>query len=287
MTPMAIAPFLTALPVLVVDDNAVNRHILSAQLAGFGLDPTAVDGGGAAIEALRRAEVEGRPFKLLMLDARMPSMDGFAVAEQIADRPELAGCTIMMLTSGGQHGDVERCRALNIAAYLTKPISPDHLFDAICRVLGPNVPAAAAVTPRSASGLGAAVRRQRVLLAEDNVVNQKVAVGLLSKRGHEVTVAANGREALDALTQSRFDVVLMDVQMPVMSGLEATSEIRRRESGTGGRTRIIAMTAHTMAGDRESCLDAGMDGYVSKPVKPAELFAAVEDCGDVSAVDAA
>jgi CheY-like chemotaxis protein len=212
----------------------------------------------------------------------MPGIDGFDVAGEIARRPELGGATILMLSSAGTYADTERCRALNISAYLTKPVSQKHLLDAICRVLG-----AARLPVPDPRPLEQAVqqgRRRRVLLAEDNIVNQRVAVGVLAKRGHEVVVAANGREALAALEREVFDLVLMDVQMPEMGGFEATAEIRRREAGHGRRLRVIAMTAHAMTGDRERCLAAGMDGYISKPVDPALLCAAVEE-GRPSASD--
>ena len=205
----------------------------------------------------------------------MPDLDGFGVAERIAARPEHAGATVIMLTSAGRHDDVERCRELNIAAYLNKPISPTHLREVISRLLGRDISAPAGVKGPG-QGLVAPHLRRKVLLAEDNVVNQRVAVGLLSKRGHDVTVVGTGKDALDHLDRDRFDVVLMDVQMPEMGGLEATRIIRRREAGKGRHVWIVAMTAHTMEGDRDECLKAGMDTYIAKPVDPALLFAAVE-----------
>jgi CheY-like chemotaxis protein len=212
----------------------------------------------------------------VLLDANMPGMDGFDVAEQIATRTDLAGATIMMLTSSGRYGDVGRCRALGIAAYLTKPVGADDLYAAIGRALhgAPNAIAAVHISePPPQAGPSRALR---LLLAEDNVVNQRVAVGLLSARGHRVTVANNGVEALAALAGATFDLVLMDIQMPVMGGLEATGEIRRRERESGTRIRIVAMTAHAMRGDRDRFLAAGMDGYLSKPIDPTALFAMVE-----------
>jgi two-component system sensor histidine kinase/response regulator len=284
---------LSQLSVLVVDDNAVNRHILQEQVARWGMIPTSVATGAAALEALALAAAGGHPFRLVLLDANMPDQDGFWVAEQIATRPELASATIMMLTSSGRYGDATRCRELQIAAYLTKPINADDLLDAVRHALQPaTAPAAAAVAtapaaparataPPGAAALAATaaaapVRRANVLVAEDNVVNQRVALGLLTRRGHTVTVANNGREALAALEGDTFDLVLMDVQMPEMGGLDATAAIRQREEGTGAHQRIVAMTAHVMTGDRERCFAAGMDGYLSKPIDPRMLFAVVE-----------
>ena len=271
---------LAHLSVLIVDDNAVNRHILHEQVVRWGMVPTLVAAGAAAIETLSHAASAGHPFDLVLLDASMPEHDGFWVAGQIASRPELAGATIMMLTSSGQYGDASRCREFRIAACLTKPISSGELLDAVSLVLTPATPAAVAVAaaPSEAGTVAATlVRRAKVLVAEDNVVNQLVAVKLLTRRGHTVTVAKNGIEALAALERDAFDLVLMDVQMPLMGGLEATAAIRQREAGTGAHIRIVAMTAHAMNGDRERCVAAGMDGYLSKPIDPRLLFAVVEE----------
>lgn len=268
-------PLLARLPVLIVDDNLINRRILQAQLTRWHTAPTAVDSGWAALDALAAAAKAGNPYVLVLLDANMPGLDGFGVAERITAHPELAGATIMMLTSSGEYGDVDRCRQLGIAGYLTKPVEAGDLYEAICRVLE-SAPARAAVITPAAAALAARPTQRRVLLAEDNIVNQRVAVGVLEKRGHSVAVAADGVEALAAMDRETFDVVLMDVQMPAMGGFEATAEIRRREQATGAHVRIIAMTAHAMAGDRERCLAAGMDDYLSKPVDPLVLFAAVE-----------
>ena len=268
-------PLLAELAVLVVDDNPVNRTILLGQLARWHTRPTAVDGGAAALEAMEQAVEKGTPYVLVLLDALMPDIDGFSVAEQIAARPELSGATIMLLTSAGASGDVARCRELGIAACLTKPIEATDLYEAICRVLSrADVP-----VHRRGRSTAKAERPLRILLAEDNIVNQRVAVGLLAKRGHQMTVVQNGAEALDAMEREAFDLVLMDLQMPVMGGLEATAAIRQREHPVGSHTRIVAMTAHAMNGDRERCLSAGMDGYLSKPIDPAMLFAIVEHEG--------
>jgi CheY-like chemotaxis protein len=213
----------------------------------------------------------------------MPGMDGFALAEHIRTRPGSAGLTILMLTSGGRPGDTARCKELGFAAYLTKPVKQADLWRAIARALdvGPSP------TPsRPAERRAAPARPLRILLAEDNPMNQKLAVRLLEKQGHTVVVATNGREALDAifppddssasssfiLHPAPFDVVLMDVQMPEVDGLEATARIRDRERGTGRHVPIVAMTAHAMKGDQERCLAAGMDAYVAKPIKPDALF---------------
>ena len=267
-------PLLAELPVLIVDDNLVNRRILLGQLTRWHTRPTAVGSGAAAMDALAAAAEAHTPFVLVLLDANMPEMDGFGVAEQMMKRPELAGATIMMLTSSGQYGDHTRCRELGIATYLTKPVEAADLYTAICRALEGRSKAEPAASQLRHSERP--VRSLKVLLAEDNVVNQRVAAGLLSKRGHEMTVANNGREALAAIERGAFDVVLMDVQMPEMGGLEATAAIRARERESGGHLRIVAMTAHAMNGDRERCLSAGMDGYLSKPIDPAMLFATVE-----------
>ncbi len=268
-------PLLDGLHVLIVDDNAVNRRILVEQVTRWHMVPVAVETGQAALDALTAAARDGEPFALVLLDANMPGLDGFAVAAEISTRAELAGATIMMLTSSGHYGDSARCRELGIAAYLTKPVAQPELLDSISAVLQGRdrwgTPALDPATPPAVSPM-------RVLLAEDNLVNCTVAVGLLTRRGHQVVVANNGAEALDALAHASFDVVLMDMQMPVMGGLDATAAIRERErhATPPTRVRIVALTAHAMQGDRERCLDAGMDGYLSKPIDRFELYAAVE-----------
>ena len=282
-------PRLPHLDVLVVDDNEVNQRILSEQVRRWGMTATVVAGGRAAVEALTVAAQTERPFQLVLLDANMPGMDGFEVAAEIKKRPELASATVMMLTSSGESGDQARCAELGIAVYLTKPVYADDLLAAIQRAIGSKPTAATGTAAKSKAGAlatGREGRRVRVLLVEDNVVNQQVANGLLTRRGHLVTLAHNGREAVDLLGHETFDIVLMDLQMPVMSGFDATAAIRERERTTGQHVRIVAMTAHAMSGDRERCLEAGMDGYVSKPIEPAILYAAVEQAAVTSAPQA-
>jgi PAS domain S-box-containing protein len=265
---------LAAVRVLVVDDNATNRRILEEVTTRWGMRPYAVDGGRAALAVMREAKIAGEPYPLVLLDANMPDMDGFAVAERIRADPRLAGVTIMMVTSSGQRGDAARCRELGIARYLTKPVRQSELLDAIMGALvGVSLGErcdAASLRKRAAS------ERLVVLLAEDNIVNQRLATRLLEKEGYEVSTAANGHEALEAIAKGAFDLVLMDVQMPDMDGFEATRAIRAGERSLGGHLPIIAMTAHVMKGDRERCLDAGMDAYVAKPVQREVLLATID-----------
>jgi PAS domain S-box-containing protein len=263
---------LRRLRVLVVDDSATNRRILHEMLTHCRMRPTAVGSGREALEELARAEREGNPYPLVLLDSQMPEMDGFALAEQIRKRPRLAGASIMMLTSGPRPGDRARCTALGLSAYLTKPIKQSDLLDTIVAVL-PGGPGK--VRPRAPRARRPPGRALRVLVAEDNAVNQQVAVGMLEREGHRVAVAANGREALALLERSAFDVILMDVQMPELDGLETTAAIREREKLTGTHIPIVAVTAHAMRGDAERCLAAGMDAYLTKPLEPHHLRAAL------------
>jgi PAS domain S-box-containing protein len=262
-------------PVLVVDDNATNRLILAEMLTNWRLRPTVVTGGRQALAEMERRAAAGEPFGLVLLDCMMPEMDGFTLAEEIKRRPDLGAATIMMLSSSGQPGDISRCRSLGIAASLLKPIKQSELLDAIVTVLGRPGPERDRPRPAAPAAAGTG-RRLHVLLAEDNVVNQTLAVRLLERAGHTVTVAGDGREAVQLLAERPFDLVLMDVEMPEMGGFEATALIRGQERATGRHVPIIAMTAHAMKGDRERCLAAGMDGYVSKPVRPDELGQAID-----------
>jgi two-component system, sensor histidine kinase and response regulator len=261
--------------VLVVDDNATNRRILEETLNQWQLRPTLVPSGPAALDAMLSAARAGEPFPLALIDVHMPDMDGYALVEQIRRYPELQVVTLIMLTSGGQPGDSARRRQLGIAACLTKPVKQADLWKAIMQALGMPLPQDD-VADTLPVGRTEGKRPLRILLAEDNLINQKLAVRLLEKRGHKVLVANNGREALAQLETRCFDVVLMDVQMPEMDGLEATAVIRAQEKETGQRVPIIAMTAYAMKGDRERCLAAGMDHYICKPIRAQELFAAVE-----------
>jgi CheY-like chemotaxis protein len=203
-------------------------------------------------------------------------MDGFDLATRIRNSPHLTGAVVMMLTSGEQSGDIKRCRELGIAVHLTKPVRRAELRSAIVKSFTRPVPAAAP-TPAPEVAITIPVRsKMHILLAEDNIVNQRVAVRILEKEGYRVVVANNGVEALTAMKEHDFDLVLMDVQMPEMGGFEATGSIRRREGLGGTHVPIVAMTAHAMTGDRERCLAAGMDDYISKPVRAAKLIELVE-----------
>jgi signal transduction histidine kinase/DNA-binding response OmpR family regulator len=263
------------LHVLVVDDNFTNRRVLAGMLTRWGMKPTAVDGGRAALQALEVAKSTGHPFPLILLDGQMPEIDGFTLAEMIQKNPELVGATIMMLTSAGHMGDAARCRELGISAYLVKPIRQGELLEAICNILNPQPQSRPPLVTRHT--LRETKNRLRVLLAEDNQVNQTLAVRLLEKRGYEVRVAGNGREAIEILAKHTFDVVLMDVQMPEMDGFEATAAIRAGEKSTGLHLPIIAMTAHALKGDEERCLAMGMDAYISKPIRVNDLFSTIEN----------
>jgi two-component system, sensor histidine kinase and response regulator len=265
------------LPVLVVDDNTTNRRILEGVLTNWQMRPTAVEGGKQALQALGKARKAGEPFRLVLLDAQMPEMDGFSLAEAIKGNPDLAGATIMMLSSSGQPGDAARCRDLGVAAYLTKPVKQSELRAAILNSLGATFRKEGKTEiPLRQHTLRENTRHPHILLAEDNVINQKLAMRLLEKEGHTVVVAGNGRQAVAAFESETFDLILMDVQMPEMNGYEATAAIREKEKAAGGHIPIVAMTAHAMKGDRERCMEAGMDGYLSKPIKAQLLYTTVE-----------
>jgi CheY-like chemotaxis protein len=263
---------------LIVDDNRTNRRILEGLLDKWGMDASTSSDGEEALDALEEARASGAPYILVLTDMHMPKMDGFSLVEEIKRRPEIGAATIMMLTSGGQRGDAARCAELGISAYLMKPVRQVELKEALCRVLGSKRQAQATrlltrYSLRNAdTGSGRGERSSfEILLAEDNPVNQKLAIRLLEKRGHRVTLVQNGKEALAALEERTFDLVLMDVQMPEMGGVEATMILRQRERGSGGHQPVVAMTAAAMIGDRERCLEAGMDDYLSKPIRPADL----------------
>jgi two-component system sensor histidine kinase/response regulator len=264
---------LESLHVLIVDDNDTNRMILDEMLKNWRMVPTLADGGESALMAMRWARDRGNSFPLVLLDGHMPGMDGFDVARRIKADPSLAGATIMMLTSDRQAGDAARCREIGIKVYLVKPIGQSDLLDGILNALGTQILESASSV--ESNGKGKTMPPLRLLLAEDNVVNSKLAMTLLRKWGHDVTLATNGREALDSLEAAGFkgfDAVLMDVQMPEMDGMEATAAIRAGERTLGIHLPIIGVTAHAMKGDRERCLQGGMDGYVSKPIRPDTLF---------------
>ena len=270
--------YMTGTRVLVVDDNSTNRRILEEMLRNWQMEPTTANSAEEAIDALRAAWNANRSFSLVLTDVHMPDVDGFALVERIKTDDQLSSTVIMMLTSGDRPGDITRCEELGAAAYLRKPIKQSELFDAMMLALG-----ITSTETGDDQTLGTEIRRQRplqILLAEDSLPNQKLAVGLLAKHNHVVTVVWNGKDAVDALAEHEFDLVLMDVQMPEMDGLEATCLIREREQRTGAHLPIIAMTAHAMKGDREECLAAGMDDYVAKPVRAKQLYDAIERAVD-------
>jgi signal transduction histidine kinase/CheY-like chemotaxis protein len=270
-----IAPpeLLRGVKVLVVDDNPTNRRVLQGMLKRWEMKSASVEGGEEALEQLCAAWEAGEPYGLILTDMHMPAMDGFALVERIRQRPELCTATIMMLTSAGHRGDAARCQELGVSAYLLKPIRQSELREAVAQVLGAREQKGAIplITRYSLQDAREPSASLRVLLAEDNLVNQRLTTRLLEKRGHYVTVAGNGREAVAALEKESFDLVLMDVQMPEMDGVEATAAIRGMEKGSGNHLPIVALTAHAMKGDREKCLAGGMDGYLTKPIRPQEL----------------
>jgi signal transduction histidine kinase/DNA-binding response OmpR family regulator len=262
--------------VLVVDDNATNRQILETTLSYWRMKSSSAAGAEDAIRLLKNAQSAGTPFGLMVVDCQMPDTDGFMLVERVQTLPELDGLVSVMLTSGGQRGDAVRCKELGIPAYLVKPVLQSDLLEALLYVLGSHEGAArpAKLVTRHALREGRAPLR--ILLTEDNAVNQRLASRLLEKQGHVVVVVDDGSEALRACQENTFDLILMDVQMPVMDGIEATAAIRQTEQATGHHIPIIAMTAHAMAGDRKRFLKAGMDWYVSKPIHARELLDAIE-----------
>jgi len=264
--------------VLVVDDNETNRRILDRMLTRWEMRPTSVEGGADALRELVSACEQRDPYRLVLTDMHMPGMDGFGLLERIRRESEFATATVMMLSSGARRGEMARFRELGLFAYLVKPIRQNELRDAIARSLDRRDPqnASKIVPPALERRFPKSAAALHVLLAEDNTVNQRLASRLLEKRGHLVTVANNGQEALNLLDRSSYDLVLMDVQMPLVDGLEATRLIRDREKGTGTHQPIVALTAHAVKGDEERCRAAGMDGYLAKPIRPQELDAVLE-----------
>ncbi len=254
---------LGGVPLLIIDDNATNRRILQKTTRQWKMLPEEADSGAAGLARLEQAAAAGQPFRLILLDEHMPEMDGFEVIERIRSNPSGSAATILMLTSTDRSSSAARCRALGVEAYLVKPVTATELLWSIRKALGRPKRTEEATAPAAATP---ARRSVRILVVEDNPVNQKLAVAMLERMGHRVTLAANGAEACATFDRGAFDLVFMDVQMPEMDGFEATRRIRRREQNTGAHIPIVAMTAHAMIGDRERCMDAGMDDHVTKPI---------------------
>ena len=286
-TPFNRPAALEGLRVLVVDDNQTNRRILEEMLDSWHMKPMAVSDSTTAMAALRKAPTK-QPFHVVITDCQMPDVDGFALAHRIKADQRFRATPIIMLTSIGRPEDTDRCRRMGVEACLTKPVKHSDLLEMLASVVGVSMERRGMAAREDGQGSGAASeavataaprRLLRVLVAEDNVVNRKLVATILDKRGHQVRAVDNGREAVAALAgagRDSFDVVLMDVQMPEMGGFEATQAIRAAEPAGAARLPIIALTAHAMQGDRERCLEAGMDDYLPKPIDVNELIAAVE-----------
>ncbi len=268
---------LRGLQVLCVDDNATNRALLEAHLHAWGMQVACVADGPGALDRLRAAQRHGTPYALVLLDYQMPGMDGLAVARAIKAESELAAVRLILLTSLGQRGDGKDAQQAGIDAYLCKPIRQSQLYAAMATVMSVSLASSPAqLITRHHLAVAQAQRRPRVLLAEDSEVTQKVAARMLEQFGCRVDVVSNGHEAVEAMSRLPYDCIFMDCQMPEMDGYEATAAIRVQEADSGGHVPIIAMTANAMQGDRERCLEAGMDDYVSKPVRSAKLAPMLE-----------
>ncbi len=265
---------LVDLPVLVVDDNLTNRRVLSELLLYWHMQPILADSADSARRALRTAAESKQPIRLILLDHHMPSEDGFHFMESVSIQLQREQCPVIMISSGTSPTDADLCQKHGISRFMTKPVIASELLNEVLRQFGNRI--AAHVAPSTPSATPPQVQPRRVLLVEDNEINRRVAIGLLRARGHQVVVAENGLEAVNALAEGEFDVVLMDMQMPVMDGYEATAVIRKREHQIGGHVPIVAMTAEALKGDRDRCLAGGMDDYVSKPIAPAAMYRAVE-----------
>jgi CheY-like chemotaxis protein len=274
--PVEDRQFVTSLPVLVVDDNLTNRRILTEMLQRWGVPAVSAAGGLEGLASIRQAFETNHPFGLIITDVHMPGMDGFEFTEKLKRSRYGAGPVVLMLTSGERMGDIDRSHRLGVANYLLKPVRREELKAAIARALGMQM-----ASPDNARNKWTIphtererlpVSPSRILLAEDNLVNQRLVQRILEKEGHDVVVAANGRDVLEALQKRAFDLVLMDVQMPVMDGIETTKTIREAETLTKRHIPIVALTAHAMKGDQDRCIAAGMDGYVSKPIRAADLL---------------
>jgi CheY-like chemotaxis protein len=268
---------LTGIRVLVVDGNSTSRRILEEALRRWGMQPEVVGSAAAALTRLRGACDAGSPFRVVLTDCTMPEMDSFQLAERIRESADFGQVAVIMAIPAGNRGDAARCRSLDMAAYLTKPVRRVELKAVIRAALGHTPDDIQAFPVRAGPSRREGRRSLRILLAEDNPVNQKLAVRLLEREGHTVVVTDNGRRALEALEGASVDLVIMDVQMPEMDGYEATTSIRKAEETTHKHVPILAMTAHAMKGDQEKCLAVGMDGYLSKPIRPDELRRAIEE----------
>jgi len=264
---------LKGLRTLIVDDNHTNRRILEEMAWNWGMLPVLVDSGRKALLELEQAAARGTPFGLVLLDAMMPEMDGFMVAEALASQPEIVRATVIMLSSAAQACESERARQLGIAGVLYKPVTQSDLLKAVLTILG-RTDSPTSLRPGQ---MAIAARPLRVLMAEDNVINQQLARRFLVNRGHEVMIVCDGLEAIAAANNSTFDLILMDIQMPNMDGLEATVKIREKELIRGGRhTPIVALTARAMKEDMERCLAVGIDAFIAKPFTRDEFLTTVE-----------
>jgi signal transduction histidine kinase/DNA-binding response OmpR family regulator len=275
IAPSAEKEDIRGVSVLVVDDHPTNRFILEELLGGWEMNVQSAEGGDSALDLLEGERQANRPIQLLITDLHMPDMDGFELVERLRQQPTFSDLPVIMLTSGLHADDASRCEELRLAAHLMKPAKQSELQAAIARAVGQTPHRVSDAAYSAAISPDSFARPLRILLAEDGLVNQKLAVGLLSNWGHSVTIASDGREAIDKWEDDAFDLVLMDVQMPELDGCEATREIRRREAGTGRRIPIIAVTAHALEGDREKCLASGMDAYVEKPIQREKLADAI------------
>jgi two-component system sensor histidine kinase/response regulator len=267
---------LAGVPILVVDDNSTNRRILEDSVTRWKMIPTTVESAEAALKVLQLCLATNATLPLILTDAHMPEIDGFGLVDRIRHNPLFASIKIVILTSGGERGDADRCQKLGVAAYLSKPFDRLELRDVLLHVLAGNP---ASPEKRDLITRHTLVEQQRpltFLVAEDNAVNQRLIARLLEKRGHTVVLVRNGLEALNAIQKRSFDLVLMDGQMPEMDGFEATKRIREKEKSSGGHLPIIALTALAMQQDKDRCLAFGMDGYVSKPINVEELFSIIE-----------
>jgi CheY-like chemotaxis protein len=262
------------IPVLIIDDNQTNRLILRELTSSWGMIPDEAEGGKVGLQKLDAAYKRGTPYKFILLDYQMPEMDGFGVAAEIQQRHYSKAAKIIMLTSIGERGDAALCKEKGISGYLLKPVKQSELLDTLSISYGQTIDEEMPLLTRHV--ISEARRRLKILLAEDNIINQKLAARILEKRGHCISIANNGKAAVQAMEKETYDIILMDVQMPEMDGFVATKRIREIEKETGKHIPIAAMTAHTMKGDKEKCLEAGMDAYISKPIQKIELFRVIE-----------